>query len=129
MKGISGALGILYMDRLDVRRHEPVVSGDMSTSMRLIEEPVLKGVPCRISYRGHYMRGIDSPGPGGEDFIAEILQPKVFCPPDTDVRKGDIVTVYRRSGGKTMDTLSGPAGRCAVYPTHREFLIDVRGEA
>ena len=129
MKSVADAMGILYMDRMDVFRYEPVVAEDKSTSMRLADEPVIRSAPCRLSYRGHYMRGIDSPASRNDEFLAVILQPKVFCPPDTDVRKGDAVTVCRRSGGRTRDVLKGTAGRCAVYPTHREFLIDVQGEA
>ena len=79
----------MYTDRLRVYRHVEVINDDGTTGIS--PEPVpIAGVSCRISFNSK-----DSSAMLREEINPQNLQLQVFCRPEVDVIKGDMVEVDR----------------------------------
>lgn len=119
LSSISGILGSLYQDKLDIHRFSPSTDDDGTTKVQKNSTPVATNVACRASYTTDESSAA----------LTEANNPRrqiliIFCGPAVDIRKGDSLTVRRlNDSGATMTTYTGLAGAPKRYPSHQEIEI------
>ena len=121
---ISDALKILYTDKLKIERHSPVLGTDGTINYG---DPsgltlILDNEPCRLS-----IKALDNP----PDMLRvegeyELIQLKVICGNNVDIRTGDLVSVTRNNGIDS-DVVEGVAAQPGIYRTHKEIFLNQRG--
>lgn len=118
-------LSSTYTDRLSINRFTEITNLDGTTGIRMPEEPLYSNVQCRISFNAS-----DNPETTREDSNPIYLQVKIFCAPDVDIQKGDILIAERIGDeGEVIETYKGIANLPFKYVTHQEVLFTEVGDA
>lgn len=115
----------MYMDRVDITRHGKKLNEDGTTSIEPESIPILANAPCRISFTK-----ADVPDSGSDDRNPYEEQAKIFCSPDIEVRKGDMISGKKiDESGSVLDIYMGRASKPLKYVTHQEFTLIQGGDA
>ena len=114
-----------YTDKLSINRYTEISNPDGTTGMGILEEPLYSDVQCRISFENS-----DNPESNKDDSNPIYLQVKIFCSPDVDIQKGDILVAERIGDeGEVIETYKGIANLPFKYVTHQEVLFTEVGDA
>lgn len=114
-----------YTDKLSINRFIEVTNPDGTIGMGLPKEPMYSGVRCRISFNIS-----DNPETTKEDSNPIYLQIKIFCSPNEDIQKGDILVANRiGDDGEVLESYNGIANLPFKYVTHQEVLFTEVGDA
>lgn len=114
-----------YTDKLSINRFIEVTNPDGTIGMGLPKEPVYSDVRCRISFNIS-----DNPETTKEDSNPIYLQIKIFCSPNEDIQKGDILVANRiGDDGEVLESYNGIANLPFKYVTHQEVLFTEVGDA
>ena len=114
-----------YTDKLSINRYTEIENADGTIGIGLPETPLYSDVQCRISFQSS-----DNPESGKEDSNPIYMQMKIFCKPNEDIKKGDILIAERiGDDGEIIATHKGIANLPFKYVTHQEVLITEVGDA
>lgn len=114
-----------YTDRLSINRFTEITNSDGTIGIGMPEEPLYNDVQCRISFNIS-----DNPETAREDSNPIYLQVKIFCSPNVDIQKGDILIAQRIGNeGEIIETYNGIANLPFKYVTHQEVLFTEVGDA
>lgn len=123
--GLAKVLGILYDDTFTNKRFKPTVADDGTTGSAPEENPVQADVACRISFEKP-----DSSANMTDSSNPKNLGLKLFCNPDTDVKKGDWIEAQKKDDdGNVLATYTGYASEPNRYPSHLEIELTQEGDA
>ena len=84
-------------DKWDIYRRVTVINPDGTTSIKLSEEPIYKGIPGRISFIRYK---VENPSDINIDENVIKNTPKIFLPVFTDIKAGDTVIKYGQIIGR-----------------------------
>ncbi len=115
---------IMHTDKFTIKRYIDVEDDDGSTKEVLDPNPILKGIPCRISTIKEDEQNLKQ-----EDANKELIKFKIFCSSDIEVFKGDLVIAERIINGKSVDIIKAVAGKPMKYSINQEFILIEDGEA
>ncbi|CUO91753.1 Uncharacterised protein [Clostridium baratii] len=115
---------IMYTDKFTIKRYIDTEDDDGSTREVLDPNPKLKDIPCRISKVKEDEQNLKQ-----EDANKKSVKLKVFCSPDIEVYKGDLVIAERIINGKSVDIIKAIAGKPMKYSINQEFILIEDGEA
>lgn len=115
---------LLYKDKFDIQRYIDIENEDGSTSETLDPSPKLKNIPCRISTVKEDTHNLNM-----DDINKEVTKFKIFCSPDEEVSKGDLIVVELILDGKTQQKIKGIAGKPIKYDINQEFILIEEGQA
>ena len=125
LSGFGKLLTPTYTDRLSINRHTEITNPDGTTGVGVPSTPLYSNVQCRISFQSS-----DNPESGKDDSNPIYMQMKIFCKPDEDIKKGDILVAERiGDSGEVIETYKGVANLPFKYVTHQEVLITEVGDA
>lgn len=125
LSGFGKVLVGFYTDRFSIKRKTGKENADGTLGTVVPEIPLYSDIKCRVSFSN-----TDNPDSGREDSNPISLQIKIFCLPEVDVQKGDILTVDKlNDAGAIMKSYFGRANLPLMYTTHLEILIDNVGDA
>ena len=114
-----------YTDKLSINRYTEIENADGTIGMGLPETPLYSDVQCRISFKSN-----DNPESNKDDSNPIYLQVKIFCSPDVDIQKGDILVADRiGDDGSVIASYKGIANLPFKYVTHQEVLFIEVGDA
>jgi hypothetical protein len=114
-----------YTDKLSINRYTEIENADGTIGMGISEEPLYSDVQCRISFKQS-----DNPESNKDDSNPIYMQMKIFCSPDVDIQKGDILVAYRiGDDGSAIASYKGIANLPFKYVTHQEVLFTEVGDA
>ncbi|MFA5638823.1 MAG: hypothetical protein WC961_08085 [Anaerovoracaceae bacterium] len=114
-----------YTDKLSINRYTAIENADGTIGMEIPEEPLYSDIQCRISFKQN-----DNPESIKEDSNPIYLQIKIFCSPNQDIQKGDILVANRiGDDGEIIETYNGIANLPFRYVTHQEVLLTKVGDA
>lgn len=114
-----------YTDRLSINRYTEIENVDGTIGMGLPETPVYSDVQCRISFKNS-----DNPESNKDDSNPIYMQIKIFCNPEVDIKKGDILVAEKiGDDGSVLATYKGIANLPFKYVTHQEVLFTEVGDA
>jgi hypothetical protein len=112
-----------FKDRMDVFRYENSKNLDGTTAINVSLVPVLKAVPCKMSFR-ETKREDASDIQIDENPIT--YQPKVFCAHDVGLKAGDFITIQIiDETGKVVATYTGNLGMPSIFLTHQEVVFSI----
>ena len=110
LSSFGNILSVMYLDRFDIHRYA---------------DPALSDIPCKISYSNS-----DLAESSREDTNPIEQSIKLFCRPDVQVNKGDMLMVHRMSDdGEVIQTFSGTANAPNKFLTHQEIMFTEVGDA
>lgn len=123
---VKNILPQYFIDKVDINRRIKIKSEDGSVKYDLPEEPIIKDVPCSISYKI-----IDNPD---TDDVAKnplVSVVEIFLQPDVEVFKGDTITAHKYNHDKTqiLSTYTGVCNEPILYPTHKQIQVILKGNA
>lgn len=125
LSSFSKLLSPTYTDRLSINRFTEITNSDGTIGIGMPEEPLYSDVQCRISFNIS-----DNPETTREDSNPIYLQVKIFCAPNVDIQKGDILVAERIGDeGEVIETYNGKANLPFKYVTHQEVLVTEVGDA
>jgi hypothetical protein len=117
----------LYWDEFDIYRLTTIKKANNATQNVIPTTPTYSGIPCKISFK---------PKPDQSSAMTDANNPinqqiKIFCPPDTDIKKGDRLVIRKMSEtGEVMDIFKGDtSNKPAVFVGHKEVLFTQEGDA
>jgi hypothetical protein len=114
-----------YTDKLSINRYTEIENADGTIGIGLPETPLYSDVRCRISFGQ-----TDSPESQKDDTNPIYMQVKIFCNPNVDIKKGDILVAERvGDDGSILATYTGTANLPFRYVTHQEVLFAEVGDA
>lgn len=118
-------LTLTYTDKLSINRYTEIENADGTIGMGLPETPLYSDVQCRISFKNS-----DNPESNKDDTNPIYMQVKIFCNPNVDIKKGDILVAERvGDDGSILATYTGTANLPFRYVTHQEVLFAEVGDA
>ncbi|MDU2591708.1 MAG: hypothetical protein E7C86_03725 [Paeniclostridium sordellii] len=115
---------LLYKDRFDIQRYIDIENEDGSTSEALDPNPKLKNIPCKISKVKEDIHNLNI-----DDINKESTKLKIFCSPDEEVLKGDLIIAELILDGKSEQRIKAIAGKPIKYNINQEFILIEDGEA
>lgn len=108
------AIESLYDSTCTVIEYQKVRKENKSTGFD--EVPVLKDIPCRLSYSNITNTNITDKG------AAQVVQIiKVFLAPDINIKPGSKLSITK--DGHTQDFKS--SGEPAMYDSHQEIVLEL----
>jgi len=126
-EGLEKYFQLMYTDRMDITTTQEVAQGDATNNV-YPATPQQTDVHCRISFPRKDTRDI-----ANKEREKVELKPVIFCDPNVSVKPGDKIAIRRcKKDGTVYATLSGLAVKAAkpnVWVNHREFELDVSGDA
>jgi len=118
-------LASTYTDRLSINRYTEIKNADGTIGMGLPKTPLYSEVQCRISFKNS-----DNPESDKDDSNPIYLQVKIFCAPNVDIQKGDILIAEKiGDDGSVIASYKGIANLPFKYVTHQEVLFTEVGDA
>ena len=125
LSSFENTLSVLYLDRFDIHRYDESLNEDGTVSNLPSADPTLSDIPCKISYSNS-----DLAESSREDTNPIEQSIKLFCRPDVQVNKGDMLMVRRMSeNGQVVQTFSGTANAPNKFLTHQEIMFTEVGDA
>ena len=125
LSGFGKLLIPTFTDKLSINRHTEITNTDGTIGISIPEIPLYENIKCRISFQSS-----DSPESNKEDSNPIYMQIKIFCKPNEDIKKGDIITAQKiGDDGSVIETYTGIANLPFKYVTHQEVLITEVGDA
>ncbi|CEO27136.1 hypothetical protein [Paraclostridium sordellii] len=115
---LSKYLDIMYTDRMTISRYIDVELEDGSIKEVLDYKSKLKDIPCRISTIKEDEHNLRQ-----QYENRELVKFKVFCSIDTEIFKGDFITLERIIDGKCVDIIKAIAGKPIKYDIDQEFVL------
>jgi len=118
-------LASTYTDRLSINRYTEIKNADGTIGMGLPKTPLYSEVQCRISFKNS-----DNPESDKDNSNPIYLQVKIFCAPNVDIQKGDILIAEKiGDDGSVIASYKGIANLPFKYVTHQEVLFTEVGDA
>lgn len=117
------ALRLLYTDTCEIYRVCDIHKKDGTTYVDYPEDP-LASITCKYS-----VTGLDSSGNMTEARNPRVEEPKLFCDPGLDIRKGDRLHIMSTAADGSVIDFIGYAGKPGQYKTHKEIRVYDEGEA
>lgn len=125
-KRVKNILPQYFTDKVDINRRIKIKSEDGSVKYDLPQEPLLKDIPCSISYNI-----IDNPDTDdvAKNPLISVLE--IFLQPDVKVFKGDTITAHKYNDNRTqiLATYVGVCNEPILYPTHQQIRVILKGNA
>lgn len=110
---------------MDIYRYVESLADDGTTIVIPATNPLYSNVRCRISFNSQ-----DSAESSLEERNPIHLPVKIFCGPETDLRKGDKLIIRRIDDkGNIMHIYNGTVNMPLPYPTHKEAQLVEVGDA
>lgn len=121
---ISKAMQVFDTDEIDIFRNTETTNTDGTTGETSSKEPLLKGIPCHISFVN-----ADNPNPEVIDSQPIITMLKINCDLSADIQKGDYIVAKKLSNnGTVLETYKGIAGFPRVSQSRKSVLIEMRND-
>lgn len=112
----------LDKDRIDIGRKGTITTPDGWETELDPKIPLYEDIKCHIE-----PASIDNPDVGNEPSKPVITSFTVYCPPTTDVKNGDYITLKTCDvNGNILEVQTGIAGEPKQYTSRIEFSVGVQ---
>lgn len=108
----KNAIESTFEGRVDVYEYVKGLNGSLTTAAEVL---TMQSIACRLSYQNLYP-AVQSKGP---DYLR--LQGRLFVASEVDIKEGSKLVIEQNN--KT--TIYKSTGAPAVYPTHREYMVEL----
>ena len=108
----------MYFDKFSIKRYVEIKNDDGTTDVSEEPEVILSDIPCRLSVIKEDEHNLKS-----DDVNVRDIKFKLFCNPDVEVKKGDMLEIKVIKNNITVQIVSGIAGQPAMYDISQEIRI------
>lgn len=121
--GFGRFINLMLDDRADIYHYTSTTGADGTTANTVVSTPSVVDEPCRLSF----IR-LENPADTADSRITHMI-PKLFFGISSDIREGDFVVVRRALSDGQVAVYQGQLGLPSIFETHKEVLLEVRGNA